>query len=235
MPAYNESDCIEKVVNSWMEVVNKHPGSEMMVLNDGSKDDTEEKLAKLDKKYQQLIVVNKKNQGHGPTIMRGYKAAAKSEHGWVFQTDSDDQFKPVNFEDLWKIRYQSDFILGHRQNRQDALHRIIISKMIHFTVLLLYGVSIKDVNIPYRLMKREYLARLLKVYKKDVFAPNIFYSIIAAKDGLDFLDIPITHEERKTGNVSIVRFSLIKACMRGFVELLRFRINLNGYIRKINR
>jgi len=235
MPAYNEENCIEKVVRSWMiDVVNKHPGSEMLVINDGSKDNTRQILDKLKNEFKRLKVVHKINEGHGATIVRGYLESTKTPHEWVFQTDSDGQFSTKDFDKLWKNRYKSNFILGNRVKRFDPLHRLVLTKINVMLVMILFGCYIKDPNVPYRLMKIDYLKKLLRVLPKDVFAPNNILSILALKDGQNLKSIPISHKERKTGKISIAKWKLIKVCFKMVKDLILFRLKLPRIIKNIS-
>src|ERR1035437_9241941 len=100
MPVYNEEACINEVVLSWhSELTNLGINFVMIVLNDGSRDQTEEKLAQYSE-YSRIKVINKKNTGHGPTILQGYHMGAELAE-WVFQVDSDDEMKPIYFKELW--------------------------------------------------------------------------------------------------------------------------------------
>ncbi len=235
MPTYNEEECIENVVNSWMDLIQQYRGSEMLVINDGSKDKTKEMLCVLKNKFKELKVINKTNEGHGATVIRCYEAAIKTQHDWVFQTDSDDQFSPGDFHKLWNKRYDSNFILGYRSKRNDPLHRSIITKLIVFFNTLVFGVYIKDANVPYRLIKIDYLKKLLGVLPKALFAPNIFLSIIAAKDHQNLMGISIYHKKRGTGQISIVKWGLVKVCVRGLRELFLFRIKLSSIMKKLKQ
>lgn len=235
MPAYNEENCIEKVVRSWMiNVVNKHTGSEMLVINDGSRDNTRQILDKLKKEFKRFKVIHKINEGHGATIVRGYIESTKTPHEWVFQTDSDDQFSPEDFDKLWECRHKSNFILGDRFKRFDPSHRLIITKINLMLIIILFGCYIKDSNVPYRLMKIDYLKKLLSVLPKNLFAPNIVLSILALKDSHNLISIPISHKERKTGKMSIVKWKLIKVCFKVVKDLILFRLRLSRIIRNIS-
>ena len=78
VPAYNESDNIEKFVNDWYPVVEAHNGddrSRLVIINDGSKDDTYEKLLSLAETRPYLVPLTKPNGGHGPTLIYGYHYA----------------------------------------------------------------------------------------------------------------------------------------------------------------
>ncbi|MCD6460601.1 glycosyltransferase family 2 protein [bacterium] len=235
MPAYNEEDCIKKVIDNWMTLIEKYQGSVMVVINDGSKDNTAKELDNIKRAYPNLTVIHKNNEGHGAAVLKGYGYAVSTRHNWVLQTDSDDQFTPDDFNKLWEIRNKSNFIIGYRQNRNDPFHRIIISRLVRFFNLLFFGIKILDANVPYRLMKRDYLKRLLDVIPENLFAPNIFLSILAKKDGQDLMNIPINHKQRKTGSISIVKWNLIKVCLRGVKELILFRLQLQKILRTLKK
>ena len=57
-----------------------------------------------------LILLNKKNSGHGPSITFGYKAALKLKPKYIFQVDSDDQFYTSDFSYFWKNRTYYDLL-----------------------------------------------------------------------------------------------------------------------------
>ena len=94
MPAYNEEKNIGAVIEQWYPVVEKIGGdSRLVILNDGSKDGTYEKIRKYQEKYDRLIGIDKPNEGHGGTILRGYHYAVDAGADYVFQTDTDGQTK----------------------------------------------------------------------------------------------------------------------------------------------
>ncbi|MGG7666390.1 glycosyltransferase family 2 protein [Dyadobacter sp. BHUBP1] len=237
MPAYNEQDCIEKVVYNWTSFLKtKFPNDNttLIVINDGSKDNTKVLLDELDKKIDNLTVVHQKNGGHGNAVVNGYRKALELGSEYVFQTDSDDQFVSEDFDKLWDKRSQSQFILGYRQVRHDAGVRLFITKFLRGTISAVYGTFIMDSNIPFRLIKGTFLQKLMnQLPNPEPFAPNIFLAVMAKKSGQQLFDIPITHKDRETGTVSIVKWNLWKVCIRSFKELLRFRLELNDKVKAI--
>lgn len=225
MPAYNEEGCIKDVINSWFAVIDRMQmlDTRLVVVNDGSKDKTGELLDTLALTEKRLVVRHQKNGGHGVALLHAYRVGLELSPTWIFQVDSDDQFEPNDFEQLWTRRNESKFILGCRKERHDALHRLVITRIVRVINALLFGRYIQDANIPFRLIKADYLAQLLKRLPEGIFAPNIFLSILAARDGENLLSIPVTHRDRRTGEVSIVRWKLIKICFRCVKELALFR------------
>jgi glycosyltransferase involved in cell wall biosynthesis len=228
MPVYNEAECIEAVVRAWIAELARSCANSfsMIVVNDGSKDETGRILDRLATEDPRIRVVHQANAGHGAALLRGYNEAVKSGSAYVFQVDSDDQFEPSDFARLWEKRAESKFILGYREVRHDALHRLIITRIMKTVLFFFFGAWIGDANIPYRLIETAYLGRLLEALPKSVFAPNIFLSVLASKEGQDLKSIPVSHRDRRTGTVSIVRWTLIRACLRCLRELFAFRISL---------
>ena len=103
MPVYNEEACVQQVVLSWRRAFEALDISFLMlILNDGSKDNTAEELKAFDDD-DCVQVINKTNSGHGPTILEGYRQAAEQAH-WVFQCDSDDEMPAESFASLWYKR-----------------------------------------------------------------------------------------------------------------------------------
>jgi dolichol-phosphate mannosyltransferase len=237
MPAYNEQECMADVVKIWSDLLDTEFAGEntkLIVVNDGSKDSTGQILDSLSPQYPKLVVVHQKNGGHGNAVVHAYRKAVELEAEYVFQTDSDDQFIPEDVKKLWDKKNQSDFILGYRQERHDAVFRLLITRILRYSMFFVYGTFIMDSNIPFRLIKGSFLKKLLAQLPNPVpFAPNIFLAIMAKKSGQELFNIPIVHKERATGEVSIQKMKLLKVCWQSFKELLNFRIELNSKIKNL--
>jgi glycosyltransferase involved in cell wall biosynthesis len=229
IPVYNEQDCIEEVLSSWGNFLNgylKGVSFNIVVINDGSKDNTPKILDEIKGKYPYLHVVHQKNGGHGEAVLNGYAEALKFSPDWVFQVDSDNQFLPDDFPKLWENREKSNFMLGYRKKRYDEFNRLIITRIVRVIIFMMYGVWVNDSNIPYRLIKGNYLTLLLRDLPGRPFAPNIFLTVMAKKDGNDLMFIPVTHKERETGQVSIIKWKLLKVCFRSAKELVGFAFSI---------
>jgi dolichol-phosphate mannosyltransferase len=238
MPAYNEQDCIEPVLRAWRQVLANTVGGsfKILVINDGSKDKTGAILDQLATEMTELMPLHQANGGHGKALSTGYQKAVTLGAEWIFQVDSDDQFEPQDFAKLWSVKEQgSNFIMGHRLVRYDSGHRLVITKILRLLIFFLYGAYLKDANIPFRLIRSNYLRALLKRIPAFAFAPNIFLAVLAARDGQNLGEIPISHRDRQTGQVSIVRWGLIKACFRSAKELFFFRLHLNANLRSLKQ
>jgi glycosyltransferase involved in cell wall biosynthesis len=222
MPVYNEQDCIEDVVQSWLDTLARLGLQfKLLVLNDGSRDNTAQALESF-ADNPQVQIIHKKNSGHGPTILQGYRQAVVLAP-WVFQVDSDDEMKPDHFEALWEKRHDYDALFGMRAGREQNWGRKVISGVSRVTVQMLFSGGVKDVNVPYRLMRSDWLTQIVAQIPANTFAPNVIISGAMAKGGLRLYNHPVPHEGRRTGTASIVRWKLWRAAIRSFGQTLQCR------------
>lgn len=204
MPAYNEESNIEKVIEHWYPVVERiGKNSRLVVINDGSKDSTYEKIKACEKKCPQLIGIDKKNEGHGATVLYGYQYAIKEGADYIFQTDSDGQTLAEEFEKLWNDREKCGLLIGHRKGRQDGISRLFVTKVLKYVLFLTFGVLVKDANTPYRLMKAAELQEVLKKIPEGFNLSNVLMTVIYEKEKRGVIYYPITFRPRQGGKNSI--------------------------------
>ena len=184
MPVYNEQDAIEGVVEEWMvELDRLNIRCEFRLYNDGSRDHTAERLERLKGRHPQLVVINKPNEGHGPTILRGYRETMAP---WVFQTDSDGEMPASCFSELWNRREDYDALFGIRAGRVQNVRRKLISLVSRCTVAVFFGKGVLDVNTPYRLIRSSLMKSIVTQIPNDTFAPNVIISGALARAGRAF-------------------------------------------------
>lgn len=226
IPAYNESANIEKVAMEWHKVVEQiGEESRLVIINDGSKDNTLAILLRLKRKLPQLVVLNKPNSGHGATLLYGYKYAIKENADYIFQTDSDGQTVPREFFGFWHAREISDVIIGHRNKRQDGFSRFIVTKVLKLVIFLSFGVTVKDANTPFRLMKTSVLKKYIKKVPKNYNLSNVLLSILFIKNKENVTFVPITFKPRQGGKNSINLPKIFKIglnTMRDFAYLRKY-------------
>jgi glycosyltransferase involved in cell wall biosynthesis len=194
---------------------------QIRVLNDGSKDGTAARLAEFSDDPR-VTIVNKPNSGHGPTILEGYRSAVDTAE-WVFQCDSDDEMPPSSFPEFWSKRQNYDAIFGIRSGRQQAVARKLISIVSRATVRCLFAAGVADVNVPYRLIRADVLKPIVERIPDDTFAPNILIAGVLAREKRRILNLPVPHQGRRTGTVSIMKWKLWRMAFRAFRQTLCFR------------
>ena len=182
MPAYNEAENIEETIKEWYPVVEKCGASSRLVIaNDGSKDDTYQKMLHLQDRYPLLVPLDKPNSGHGATVLFLYRYAIENGAEYIFQTDSDGQTCPAEFWHFYENREYYDFQIGHRVGREDGISRVFVTKILRLVIWLIFHEWVIDANTPFRLMKKEKLLPILDIIPPDYFLCNVAISAIAVK------------------------------------------------------
>lgn len=222
MPAYNEEENIEAVIKQWHPVVEKlNNESRLLIVNDGSKDDTYKMMLNLQTQYPFLLPIDKSNSGHGATVLFCYRKAIESGADFVFQTDSDGQTEPDEFWQFWENRHTYDFQIGDRTTREDGLSRIFVTRVLRLIVWLIFKVWVRDANTPFRLMNTRKLQSIMNKIPADFFLSNVAISAIAVKTKQSINWYPITFKPRQGGVNSINLKRIFKI---GFKAIGDFRL-----------
>lgn len=233
IPAYNEEENIEKVIEEWYEIIKKIGNkSKLVVIDDGSKDNTYNIIKKLTKKYKYLEPLTKQNEGHGATVLYGYKYAVKNKADYVFQTDSDGQTIASEFWEFWNNRKDYDMIIGSRKKRQDGLSRIFVTKVLKLVLFLIFHTKIEDANTPFRLIKVNTLNKYLKYIPDKFNLSNVLVSVLLIKNKEKIKFIPITFRPRQGGVNSINLKKITKIGWKGVKDFNQIKRSLKNYEKK---
>jgi len=221
IPAYNEESNIEQVVRDWYPVVEKYgTDSRLIVIDDGSRDNTYKILEDLTASMPKLTALTKANAGHGSTVLFGYKYALENGADYVFQTDSDGQTLPSEFEPFWISRNKYDITIGYRNKRRDGMSRVFVTRVLRLVVYLCFRVSVLDANTPYRIMSAATLKDNLEYVPDDFFLTNVALSAIYKKRRQKVHFIPITFRPRQGGTNSINIVKIIKVGLSSIKSFL---------------
>ncbi len=127
-PAYNDGGTIASLVIRAVQVASRlTPDFEVIVVNDGSTDDTREIADELARTYSQVRVIHHaRNRGYGGALRTGFAASTKD---LIAYTDGDAQYDPTELEVLWeRLTPEVDVVTGYKISRSDPLHRVIIGR-----------------------------------------------------------------------------------------------------------
>lgn len=224
IPAYNEEEMIEQVIDTWHKVTaGTGPDSRLLVIDDGSRDRTYEIMTACKKKYPQLIAMTKKNEGHGPTIRRGYSLAIEEGADFIFQTDSDGQTLPEEFPKFWRHRNRAAMIIGNRRHRQDGFGRKVVTNILRLVLGVMFRVNVPDANTPFRLMRADVLKNHMSLIPPEYNLTNVLISVIFIKRNLGVEYLPITFRPRQGGVNSINIRKIFVLGMRALRDFRKLR------------
>lgn len=225
MPAYNEEGAIQAAVDEVRtHVLDGVVGSQLLVVDDGSRDRTGAILDAIAAADPRIRVLHQRNAGHGPAIMAGLDAVDAEQ---VFLIDSDRQIPLKGFARAWEmLKDGADGVFGVRRQRHDARVRLVLTVVVRQALRWLFRVRLHDANVPYKLLRRSVWQEAGAIIPRDTLTPSIFLAVYMARRGKKIVELDVEHLERKTGEVSIKRWKLMKFCARSFRQLLRFRVRL---------
>jgi dolichol-phosphate mannosyltransferase len=225
MPVYNEQDAIVDAVGEVQrQVLDLVADAELIVVNDGSRDNTAALLDDISRKDPRVRVIHQANSGHGGAVMTGLGAATGD---FVFLIDSDRQIPLDNFRDAWRHATNGRVaVFGHRRRRNDPSIRLYLTKVIRGAVKVLFGVDLDDANVPYKLLRRSLWEEARPFIPPGTLAPSLFLAIVSKLRGYDIVLVEVAHRQRHTGEVSIRRMKLLKFCARGLSQMIELRRRL---------
>jgi len=196
-PAFNDGGTIASLVIRAVQVASRlTPDYEVIVVNDGSSDATAEIAEELARTYPCVRVIHHpENRGYGGALRTGFAAATKD---LIAYTDGDAQYDPAELEVLWnRLTPDADMVNGFKISRADPMHRIVIGRMYHHTVKLLFNLHVRDVDCDFRLMRREIFDRVKLERDTGVICLEMMRKIQDA--GFRILEVPVSHFHRAYG------------------------------------
>jgi glycosyltransferase involved in cell wall biosynthesis len=216
-PAYNDSGTIASLVIAAHQAAERLTSDfEIIVVNDGSADHTAEIADELAQTYPEVRVVHHaKNRGYGGALRSGIGTATKD---LIFYTDGDGQYDPAELDVLWpRMTDAVDLVNGYKISRSDPLHRIIIGRVYHHTVKLLFGLKVRDVDCDFRLLRRSMFERVHLEHNSGVICLEMMKKIQDA--GFRIAEVPVNHYHRAFGRSQFFNFPRLARTAIGVAKL----------------
>ena len=223
IPAYNESENIERVVNNLIE---NYPQYDYVVINDCSKDNTEDILKKNNYNYISLSL----NLGIGGGVQSGYLYAVANNYDIAIQMDGDGQHNPEYIEKLIKpiVNKELDMVIGSRfidkQGFQTSFMRRLGISIIKIVVKVCCGAVVTDTTSGFRATNKELNRLFAQEYANDYPEPE---AIVAAKlRGFNVGEIPVIMNEREGGVSSINTKRSVYYMIKVSLALIVYRLSI---------
>lgn len=217
-PCYNDGGTIASLVLAALETARQFTNDyEVIVVDDGSTDMSRDILRQLKEEFPQHVklVFHERNRGYGGALRSGFATASKE---WVFYTDGDAQYDPRELSLLVeKVRPDVDVVQGYKIKRHDPLHRIVIGKLYHYMMKLMFNLKIRDVDCDFRLIRKSVLDRIQLTQDSGVICLELVRKLQSA--GARFEEVGVSHYFRMYGKSQFFNFRRIAAVGVGVARL----------------
>jgi glycosyltransferase involved in cell wall biosynthesis len=197
-PCYNDAQTIGALVERVNETLESLTDDfEIIVVNDGSQDDSAQVLAGLQQSWPRLrVVTHEHNRGYGGALQSGFAAATKE---LVFYTDGDGQYDPSELACLVDaLTADDDVVQGWKEKRHDPWYRTVIGWSYCQAIRLAFGLSTRDIDCDFRLIRR----RVLESFPLTRTGGSITVELVARIEGGGFRvrELPVHHYPRLYGH-----------------------------------
>ena len=196
VPIYNEEESLRFLVNQLLDVLRPMNESfELVLVNDGSSDNSEEVMRKLSLEVPELVaVLLRKNYGQTAAMAAGFDI---SRGEIVVTLDGDLQNDPADIPLLInKIRDGFDLVSGWRFRRKDAaISRKIPSMIANRLIGKVTGVNLHDYGCSLKAYRKEVLADMRLYGELHRFLP-----VLANIEGARITEVKVNHRARQFGS-----------------------------------
>lgn len=222
----DERESIESTVRNAVSFLsNCNPGSEIIIVDDGSIDGSFDIVRKLRQEISLLKCIRfDRNKGIGKALRVGFNQA---KNDLILYTDSD---WPVNNEVLKQAFYlliseRADLVVGYRRGKRESSCRHMYSFFYNLFVRTIFRLKIKDVNCPLKLFYKKVVNDI--VLKSDSPFINVEFLVRSKNKGYKIIELPYSNISRKLGHSKFSSCREIMKAIKGvFREMLKFTLEL---------
>jgi glycosyltransferase involved in cell wall biosynthesis len=204
-PAYNDAPSLPGLIEKTFKTLNSlRLDYEVIVVNDGSQDDTPTVLDHLRHIWgpRLRVVTHEQNRGYGGALRSGFAAARKD---LVFYTDGDSQYDvrelPLLLE---RLTPGIGLVNGYKLQRHDPWHRVVIGAVYNRFARSMFGIRIRDIDCDFRLVRRELVENLLLTSTSGTICVELVRKIEIS--GCGVAEVGVHHYPRTYGRSQFFRW-----------------------------
>lgn len=223
-PAYNEEGNIKNTVQKAVNVLDglKLQNYEVIVVDDGSTDETGEIADKLAAQNKKVKVIHQPNGGYGMALRAGFKAA---KYDPIVYTDADGQFDFSEVSKFLDKIEEMDLLIGYKLKRMDPFYRLLNAKGWALSLFLAFGVWLKDVDCGFKMVKRRVLGRIPPLESTRGGMINAELAIKAKKYGFKVGNVGVHHYPRRSGRSTGANLRVI---IQSYLDLIKLWFKLKS-------
>ena len=191
---FNEAGSIEREIREiHAEIIQKLPGSELIVAEDGSTDGTKEILARLKSELGIIHSTSTERKGYAKAFR---DAVALAKNPYVFFSDTGGK---QDFADFWKLYpfcNQYGIVSGYRSGRRDQLYRRLMTWTYNWLLRLYFQVHFRDADAGFRIYQ---IAVIRKIANETWVNRHLISSELALRavySGFEVKEVPVLYRQR---------------------------------------
>lgn len=217
-PFWDEQENIEKVVGDASLIASKVASVwEIIMVDDGSTDNTLKIAQNLSKKDKRLKVVSlHPNRGYGAALKAGFEEA---RYDFVVFTDGDGQFDFAEIERFIDKIDKSDMVIGFRKKRSDKMlfKRLLLMNLLKVWDLVLFRFYFRDIDCGFKMFKKDALLAISPLRSEGAMITTEILAK-AKRKKLKIAEVGVTHYPRIKGHQSGANFPVvIRAILESFI------------------
>ena len=217
-PCYNEEANVERVTEAALAMCARVADDyEVIIVNDGSKDRTQELADQLAAKHPGRVraVHNNPNRGYGGALQRGFREATKD---LIFYTDGDGQFDFEEIDKLISLLDRYDIASAYRMDRKDPFMRKLNAACWGTLVRMLFRMNIRDIDCAFKIYPKRFIDAIEMKSEGALIDTEMLAR--ATRAGYSIGQVGVHHYPRTAGQQTGAN---LKVILRAFKELFKLR------------
>jgi glycosyltransferase involved in cell wall biosynthesis len=200
VPAFNEAGNVGALVKELNTVLGGLCGDyEIIVVDDGSTDETPAVLGDLSKDVSALrVITHRTNLGYGKSLRDSFDAA---RYDYVFYTDGDGQFDVSELTRFVERAAPGRAVVGYRTERSEGTLRKLTSWAYNKLIRLLFGLSLRDIDCSFKIFPTSVVGSLL--LKSDKFFIDTDLMVKLKNAGVEIEELSVRHLPREYGRSTV--------------------------------
>lgn len=193
IPALNEAESLPQLIDGIRSHIPEGMTYEIIVVNDGSTDNTEEVIRGIAKDDAAVhLITFRRNFGKAAALEAGFR---NSTGDIIISMDADLQDDPAEIPSfIAKLDEGYDLVSGWKKDRQDPLEKRLPSRLFNAVVSRMSGIRLHDFNCGFKAYRREVVDSIELYGELHRYIP-----CLAAQRGFRITEIPVHHNKRKYG------------------------------------
>lgn len=228
IPAYNEAEVVGNVIRN---IYRTNDGVDVLVVNDGSRDNT----AAVAHAAGARVITLPANLGIGGAVQTGYRYAHQYDYDIAVQLDADGQHDPADLPLVLSpllSRERVDMVVGSRYVERTDYKSSPMRRMgmivLASAVRMILGYSVKDTTSGYRAVSRSVIELFARWYPTDYPEPEAL--VYLHRHGFRIKEVSVTMRDREAGQSSITPFKsayyMIKVLLSLYMNAVRTKKRL---------